>query len=81
MLYSCLTGVSRYPIYTLFLSSYLAEHGADKVLSRCRTMTVAALCAAAFAGAFTRVRNEPSNVAFLSMINFWQNAFYGTLWA
>ena len=44
-------------------------------------MAITALCAAAFAGAFTSVRTEGSNIAFSCMISFWQNAFYGVLYA
>lgn len=50
-------------------------------LGRRRTMALAALCAAAFAGAFTTVRSEASNLAFSSMLGFWQNAFYAVLYA
>lgn len=51
------------------------------VLGRRKTMAITALCAAAFAGAFTSVRNEASNLAFSSMLGFWQNAFYAVLYA
>ena len=44
-------------------------------------MALTAICAAAFAGAFTSVRTEASNIAFSCMVNFWQNAFYGILYA
>ncbi|XHF99942.1 hypothetical protein AWENTII_003423 [Aspergillus wentii] len=52
-----------------------------KILGRRRSMALTALCAASFAGAFTSVRTEAGNIAFSSMINFWQNAFYGILYA
>lgn len=44
-------------------------------------MALAALGAAAFAVAFTSVRTEASNVAFSSMLGFWQNAFYAVLYS
>lgn len=44
-------------------------------------MALAALCAAAFGGGFTAVRTEAANIAFSSMISFWQNAFCGILYA
>jgi hypothetical protein len=50
-------------------------------LGRRRTMSLTALCAAAFAGAFTTVRSEADNIAFSSMIGFWQNAFYAVLYS
>jgi hypothetical protein len=51
------------------------------LLGRRRTMAVTALCAAAFAGAFTSVRSEATNLAFSSLLGFWQNAFYAVLYA
>lgn len=51
------------------------------VLGRRRSMAITALCAAAFAGAFTSVRNEASNLAFSSLLGFWQNAFYAILYS
>ncbi|KAI0170360.1 sugar transporter [Pestalotiopsis sp. NC0098] len=50
-------------------------------LGRRRAMAVTAICAAAFCGGFTTVRNEAGNVAFSSMISFWQNAFYAILYS
>lgn len=50
-------------------------------LGRRRSMAICALCAAAFAGAFTSVRTSGANIAFSSMLGFWQNAFYGVLYA
>ena len=61
-----------------FLSGYLVQ---IPRLGRRRSMTITACCAATFAIAFTTVRNEAQNVAFSSMINFWQNAYYGILYA
>ncbi|KAF5013019.1 hypothetical protein FDECE_966 [Fusarium decemcellulare] len=51
------------------------------LLGRRRSMALTALCAAAFCGGFTTVRTEGSNIAFSSMISFWQNAFYAILYA
>ncbi|OAL43411.1 sugar transporter [Pyrenochaeta sp. DS3sAY3a] len=51
------------------------------ILGRRRSMAITALCAAAFAGAFTSVRSEGSNIAFSSLLGFWQNAFYGILYS
>lgn len=50
-------------------------------LGRRKSMAITALCAAAFAGAFTSVRTEAANLAFSSMLGFWQNAFYAILYA
>ncbi|KIW91693.1 uncharacterized protein Z519_07661 [Cladophialophora bantiana CBS 173.52] len=61
-----------------FLSGYLVQ---IPLLGRRRSMAITACCAATFAIAFTTVRNEAQNVAFPSMINFWQNAYYGILYS
>lgn len=61
-----------------WLAAYLVNIG---WLGRRGTMALTAVCAASFAGAFTSVRTEASNIAFSSLINFWQNAFYATLYA
>lgn len=50
-------------------------------LGRRRAMALSALCAAAFAGAFTSVRSEGGNLAFSSLLGFWQNAFYAILYS
>ncbi|QLI72257.1 Major facilitator-type transporter hxnZ [Metarhizium brunneum] len=50
-------------------------------LGRRRSMALTALCAAAFCGGFTAVRTEAANIAFSSMISFWQSAFCGILYA
>ncbi|KAH7405625.1 sugar transporter [Phaeosphaeria sp. MPI-PUGE-AT-0046c] len=51
------------------------------ILGRRCSMAITALCAAAFAGAFTSVRSEASNIAFSSLLGFWQNAFYAILYS
>ncbi|EXJ88754.1 hypothetical protein A1O3_01818 [Capronia epimyces CBS 606.96] len=65
-------------IFGPLLSGYLVQ---VPLLGRRYSMTVTACCAAAFAIASTTVRNEAQHLAFSSMINFWQNAYYGILYA
>ncbi|KEF51730.1 uncharacterized protein A1O9_12067 [Exophiala aquamarina CBS 119918] len=65
-------------IFGPILSGFLVQL---KFLGRRRSMTVTACCAAAFAIAFTTAKTEAQNIAFSSMINFWQNAYYGILYA
>ncbi|KAL6702384.1 hypothetical protein ACN47E_002350 [Coniothyrium glycines] len=65
-------------IFGPILSSVLVNFS---ILGRRRSMALTAVCAAAFAGAFTAVRTEGANLAFSSMFGFWQNAFYGILYS
>ncbi|KAF4465711.1 sugar transporter [Fusarium albosuccineum] len=64
-------------IFGPLLSTYMVN---IEILGRRRSMSLTALCAAAFSGGFTAVRNEASNLGFSCMISFWQNAFYAILY-
>ncbi|PLB53076.1 sugar transporter [Aspergillus steynii IBT 23096] len=52
-----------------------------RFLGRRRSMALTAICAGAFAGAFTTVRSEGANIAFSSLVNFWQHGYYAILYS
>ncbi|KAE8153359.1 major facilitator superfamily domain-containing protein [Aspergillus avenaceus] len=52
-----------------------------RLLGRRRSMAITAIFTAAFAGGFTSVRTEGANIAFSSMVNFGQHAFYSILYS
>ncbi|KAE8140037.1 major facilitator superfamily domain-containing protein [Aspergillus pseudotamarii] len=64
-------------IWGPILSAFLVQ---VPFLGRRRSMTLTACACAAFAGAFTTVKNESQNLAFSCMINFWLNALYGIIY-
>ncbi|KAE8361094.1 major facilitator superfamily domain-containing protein [Aspergillus caelatus] len=64
-------------IWGPILSAFLVQ---VPFLGRRRSMTLTACACAAFAGAFTTVKNESQNLAFSGMINFWLNALYGIIY-
>ncbi|KAM3509859.1 hypothetical protein MY11210_006146 [Beauveria gryllotalpidicola] len=51
------------------------------VIGRRRGVAVTAACAAAFCGGFTSVRTMGANIAFSSMVSFWQTACYAMVFS
>ncbi|KAH8709927.1 MFS siderochrome iron transporter 1 [Beauveria bassiana] len=51
------------------------------VIGRRRGVAITAACAAAFCGGFTSVRTAGANIAFSSMVSFWQTACYAMVFS
>ncbi|EQB50995.1 major facilitator superfamily transporter [Colletotrichum gloeosporioides Cg-14] len=65
-------------IFGPILSTWMVS---NKWLRSRKSLVFTGAACAAFAGAFTSVKNPAENLAFSSMVNFWLNAMYAIIYA